>query len=623
MKNTKLFLLSSILSLCLCQNALSAPYNYDKSIINTKDVDKNVEGWKYYLNGKEIDLPDIYIEGNTKYLPVDILKNVGANVIVDSQNKSAYVETTEESLYLEENSKKIYVNNNDYLLPDPVIWKNRTLYIPTLLLTKANAFISENKFKYEVNVLKGYNQITDIKTYSDNTEQKITLDLSMPFVFDTEKTSSYYKVSISGASVQNIDLVKKKLESFSSDFKKVELNTSKQGIVEIIFYTNEEIEFVNTYSLSKPDRLIIHFPQIYTSEFREKKEDGLYFSTIHKGTYNGPLKMSTIEADPNKFNIKPLVSKESDTNNMSLKELSRLSRDYKAKASINGGFFSTKTKTPLGLVYLNGENITPPIYNRTALMIKKDGSFDIKNIDLNIFLKYLLPDNSTKTVKVHTFNQIPQNHQIVLFTDKFGKLNFLDKKVDEKENKDKLKEENNYILVSYSKKDNILSKINTTNDLKNGDYLFYATGSGKTSLEKLLEETNTAEIKFEYSEPLDQVQHALGGGPRLVKDGAINITSEIEKFKADITQGRAPRTALGLLDNGKVIMLAVDGRQEKSIGMTLNELAEFLQKLGTTQAINFDGGGSTAMVLDDNLVNNPSDPQERKISTGIFIFQKN
>ncbi|MFN4151686.1 MAG: phosphodiester glycosidase family protein, partial [Candidatus Sericytochromatia bacterium] len=480
-------------------------------------------------------------------------------------------------------------------------------------------FISENKFKYELNVLKGYNPITDIKTYSDNTEQKVVLELSMPFVFDTEKTNSYYKVTIPGSNPVNLELLKKQLETFSSDFKKIDVDTSKSGITNIIFYTKTPVEFVNTYTLSKPERLVIHFPQIYNSEYREKKSDGLYLSTIKKGTYNGPLRINTLEVSPNKFNIRPMLAKEPEVNNMTLKELSRLSKDYRAKASINGGYFSTKTKTPLGLVYLNGENVTPPIYNRTALMIKKDGTFDIKNIDLNISLKYSLPDTTTKLVKIHTFNQVPQNHQIVLFTDKFGKLDFLEKKTtDEKETKEVKKEENNYLLVSYSKDSNLLTKINSISDLKNSDYLLYATGSGKTTLEKVLDETNTSEIKFDYSEPLEQTVHALGGGPRLIRDGVIDITSEMEKFKPDITQGRAPRTALGILDTGKIIMIAIDGRQDSSVGMTLEELAEFLQKLGSTQAINFDGGGSTAMFFDDTLINKPSDPQERKISTGIF-----
>jgi exopolysaccharide biosynthesis protein len=65
-----------------------------------------------------------------------------------------------------------------------------------------------------------------------------------------------------------------------------------------------------------------------------------------------------------------------------------------------------------------------------------------------------------------------------------------------------------------------------------------------------------------------------------------------------------------------------DGRSSVSAGLTLNELASYLQKLGAVQAVNFDGGGSSEMVLDGRIMNRPSDGAERPVSIALGIFPK-
>ena len=75
------------------------------------------------------------------------------------------------------------------------------------------------------------------------------------------------------------------------------------------------------------------------------------------------------------------------------------------------------------------------------------------------------------------------------------------------------------------------------------------------------------------------------------------------------------------MNDGKFLMITVDGREPGvSVGMTLQELAEYLLNLGAVDAMNLDGGGSTTMVLDGKVVNKPSDPTgERKIGDAIVV----
>ncbi|HSP83229.1 MAG TPA: phosphodiester glycosidase family protein, partial [Gillisia sp.] len=99
---------------------------------------------------------------------------------------------------------------------------------------------------------------------------------------------------------------------------------------------------------------------------------------------------------------------------------------------------------------------------------------------------------------------------------------------------------------------------------------------------------------------------AVGGGPVLVKDGKINVTTREEGFGGSHLQ-RHPRSAIGYKDKNTLLLMIVDGRQLASAGVTLNELAEMMLGIGAKDALNLDGGGSSAMVAAGEVVSVPAD----------------
>ncbi len=111
------------------------------------------------------------------------------------------------------------------------------------------------------------------------------------------------------------------------------------------------------------------------------------------------------------------------------------------------------------------------------------------------------------------------------------------------------------------------------------------------------------------------------GVSRLIKDGKPELTWEAEKASRSFAETRHPRTAIAKLKESKLLLMTVDGRQPGvSVGMTLQELAEYLLSLGAIDAMNLDGGGSTTMVLDGKVVNTPSDREgERKVGDAILV----
>ena len=114
--------------------------------------------------------------------------------------------------------------------------------------------------------------------------------------------------------------------------------------------------------------------------------------------------------------------------------------------------------------------------------------------------------------------------------------------------------------------------------------------------------------------------HIFSFGPALLMDGEIAVTEEDEVGKA---MADNPRTAIGVYEPGHYVLLVSDGRTKESKGLTLYELAEFLQELGVTTAYNLDGGGSSTMVFQGEIVNNPTTNgrkiTERSVSDIVYI----
>jgi hypothetical protein len=122
-------------------------------------------------------------------------------------------------------------------------------------------------------------------------------------------------------------------------------------------------------------------------------------------------------------------------------------------------------------------------------------------------------------------------------------------------------------------------------------------------------------------------KEAVGGRPMLARDSVI--VPEVETEGQASFRARNPRTAVGLSNNGRRLILAViDGRQKPySDGTTLRETAEIMLALGARDAMNLDGGGSSALVYRDStkalrVANKPSDPTgERAVGDALAIVK--
>jgi exopolysaccharide biosynthesis protein len=117
---------------------------------------------------------------------------------------------------------------------------------------------------------------------------------------------------------------------------------------------------------------------------------------------------------------------------------------------------------------------------------------------------------------------------------------------------------------------------------------------------------------------------AMHAGPILISDGKINITSEEEVFFNTPVDGVQPRSAIGYRLNGDIIIIVVDGRQVDSRGVYLEELAILMSQFNCHEALNLDGGGSSALIIDKKLINRPNGLNtQREVMSSIAIFSEN
>ena len=123
--------------------------------------------------------------------------------------------------------------------------------------------------------------------------------------------------------------------------------------------------------------------------------------------------------------------------------------------------------------------------------------------------------------------------------------------------------------------------------------------------------------------------YVLNGGPELVRDGRQHATPAADgmvrpndpSFYYGWVHKRNPRTIAGVDDQGRILLVTVDGRSTTSLGLSIAESAAVAQSLGMRAAINLDGGGSTTMVADGRVVNKPSDAAgERPVGDAILIL---
>jgi hypothetical protein len=120
-----------------------------------------------------------------------------------------------------------------------------------------------------------------------------------------------------------------------------------------------------------------------------------------------------------------------------------------------------------------------------------------------------------------------------------------------------------------------------------------------------------------------KMKTAIGGGPVLLQQGNIKITNEQElKFAGKAISDAHPRTCMGYTNDGRLIVMVIQGRSKDAAGATLLQEAILLKNIGCVEALNLDGGGSSCMLINGKETIKPSDKEGQRPTPAVFIISK-
>lgn len=351
-------------------------------------------------------------------------------------------------------------------------------------------------------------------------------------------------------------------------------------------------------ALSSPPRLVIDLLKNYQSRNEYLVAPGLIYRDFLTGRSAGPVKAYLLEVDlKSGYALRPVLSNDSIAGIETLSEMA--ARIDKAVAMINGPYYMRSGEI-LGLLKIDQALVSRPDIPRTSFGVLPDGSLIFDTPSYSGYIE--LPDKTR--LPIDGVNRGRGQSELIFYNTYYAYWTLT------------AGDGSEYLI-----RDGRIVDIRGDNSVIS-DGTVVLSASGRVAwLMRGLKIGDPIKIVQTLGPVWDKVTQAVGAGPCLVKNGEIFMTAQGEEFGRDVAGGRAPRTALGVTKDGKVLLAVVDGRSRESVGFTLLELAQFMLEQGAVEAMNLDGGGSSQMIVGDRTVNTPSDGRERRLGAGIAVVK--
>ena len=325
---------------------------------------------------------------------------------------------------------------------------------------------------------------------------------------------------------------------------------------------------------------------------------GLMLRTYIYEDEDGQVTAYFAEADPTKYRVRPALARGIIPGRQTV---SGIAHDTNAAAAINASYFASDG-TILGVTKIDGTIVGTTYYDRSAFGVMPDDSFVFGKVSYNGTVKI-----DQVTLPVSGVNAERGENGLVIYNRAYGRSTGT-----------------NPYGLEYVIRDGRVAEINTNDSAIPSDgYVISVHGTSMDAFAAAGTRVGDPTVLTEQTGAMwDRAEQIVGAGPRLVENGAVRVTAGEEQFPGDIRYGRAPRSAVGVTKAGKIVFAVVDGRQEHSHGLTLTEFAELLVKFGVQNAINLDGGGSSALYVDGDVVNSPSDGTERSVGSALILQKR-
>lgn len=345
--------------------------------------------------------------------------------------------------------------------------------------------------------------------------------------------------------------------------------------------------------------------------------DGLTLSTELLQTPAGPERVNLLDVDLANSGMCLRVVQAHDQLVSSDETVSSMANRTAALAGVNGDYFEINGPgRPISMVVRNGELLQ----SSTVYPVLGIGSSGKPVISIPSFSGEVITDHASYALKsVNVYNDTRKGN-MVLITPALGASI-------------STKNETVALLLHVADTPGAFTVQSVKRDMANlpalsGQFALIAGGAASTWLANNLHAGMNLTITKHIS-PNDDLMQAIGGGPQIVQNGALYNDPHPPAPK-NMT-ARNPLTAVAITKNGTHALLAVfNGRfadTQKSTGLTPAEAARYMLAHGASQAMLFDGGGSSEMVArlpgqhQISVINSPSDGRERPVANGLFVYK--
>ena len=348
---------------------------------------------------------------------------------------------------------------------------------------------------------------------------------------------------------------------------------------------------------------------------------GVTFQQTIQLTPNGPVVIDVVTGPRpgGTTTLEPLLSNDTLGGRETLTALETRLSPVATYAGVNGDLFNLKTGIPSGAFVREGAIVSEPTGDRSTAGVTADGTLDVRRVS---FAGAWTGTGGARPLDV---NHLPGPNGSALFTSAWGAT------------APAFPGSAAAVLFPFTAVTPGIDLLTPVQSIVVGaaavaipaaGAVVVARGSAAAALQAEVPVGTTMKVRADLQPAWPGLVAAIGGGPQIVRDGAP-VFSSGEVFTTLQLGERAPRTGVGQLEDGRIILVTVDGRQPGwSVGMTNWELAQALVRLGAVTGMALDGGGSTTMAFDGSLLNRPSDSVERPISTalafaytGVFVGQ--
>src|SRR5262245_39206146 len=312
------------------------------------------------------------------------------------------------------------------------------------------------------------------------------------------------------------------------------------------------------------------------------------------------------------YALRPLLSNDSLLGRETVTSMQKRAAASANVAGVNGDLFTFDEGLPSGMLMQSGVLEAPPHPKRSTLGITDDGSLLIDRVTMLGQWQGAGPKRA-----LNGLNQRPGAQGSSLFTPVWG------------DNTPTATGTVEVTLEPFPPAAPFTELAGTVIDVKTGGrtpiprdgavLVARGTAASRLASESIL--GGSMIVRLVLRPQWGAVVDAIGGGPLIVRDGQP-VFAALEDFAPSQINPRNPRTAVGQLADGRIVMVAVDGRRSGySVGVSTFELAQQLVRLGAVTGTALDSGGSTTMAFNGKLLNRPSDPGgERAISDSLNVF---